>query len=84
MYGGVLLSKGSNFAPDTEDLQFVVQERYDRPGWTWLGVGLGTAAIGAALLALDLTILRRNRERQLAFHPLLQRRSTGVAVHLKF
>jgi len=84
IYGGVLLARGSSSGPDSADDRFDLLERHDRPGWTWFGVGLGTAAIGAALLAVDLTVLRRHRQGQLAFHPFLKRRTTGVALHLKF
>lgn len=47
-------------------------------GRAWLGAGLGTLAVGAAMLTIDLTLMKRRRDRAMSVVPSADPRWAGV------
>lgn len=83
-YGVVLLARGTT--PDVEDGddRLRLSESYTRPGWAWTGVGIGTAVAGAAMLVVDLTVLRQRRAQRVAVHPSVGLAHVGASVRFEF
>lgn len=87
VYGSVLLSRPTTTRVDGEGERFVVEESYTRPGGIWLGVGLGVTVVGAAMVAVDRTVLRKRRESQsqrLTVRPAVGPALTGATLHIRF
>jgi hypothetical protein len=84
IYGSVLLSRGTTTKIDASDPRFVLEESFARPGAIWLGVGVGTAVVGAAMVAVDLTVLRKRRTSRVTFHPAMGPAFTGATMRTRF
>lgn len=84
VYGGVVLQKPDVATVDPADEEFRFVESHSRTGWVWFGVGLGAAALGASMLAVDLTVLRQRRERRVAIVPSLAPTFAGGAMKVRF
>lgn len=85
MIGGVaMLSRDDGLAKDVEDERYRLRSSYQRPGWIWSGVGFGALAIGATMLAVDLTVLRPRRIRRISASPAVAPTFTGATMRVQF
>lgn len=64
--------------------EITINEGTTQQGWAWFGVGLAGMAAGATMVAVDLTVLRRQRERRVSVRPDVRRGMTGVVLHGRF
>lgn len=64
--------------------EIVINEGTTQQGWTLFGVGIAGLAVGATMVAVDLTVLRRQRERRVSVRPNVSRGMTGVVLHGRF
>lgn len=82
-YGGSLLAKGDvQSVPDNEqDLQ---ARDHAPPGRAWIGAGVGLAVVGATALVVDLTVLRKKRQRTAAVTPTVSGSMLGLMATGRF
>lgn len=64
--------------------ELVINEGTTQQGWVGFGVGIAGLAAGATMVAVDLTVLRRQRERRVSVRPDVRRGMTGVVLHGRF
>lgn len=68
--------------PENAELILVTSSR--RQGGALVGAGLGVAVVGAAMLVVDLTVLRKRRARRFAAAPVLGSSTAGVRLRVRF
>lgn len=83
VFGATRINKVEMQRSPTED-QVVITEDSSTQGWAWFGVGIGALAVGATMVAVDLTVLRRHRERRLSVIPDLRRGTAGLVLRGRF
>ncbi len=82
--GAARLAKGQTEQLSADE-QRVTQRDHRPSGRAWLGAGLGTAAVGITMLAIDLTVLRKKRRaRALTWAPWMGPRDAGLSVQGRF
>lgn len=64
--------------------EFVIKEDTTRQGWILFGVGIAGLAASATMVAVDLTVLRRQRQRRVSAGPDVGRGITGFVLHGRF
>lgn len=69
-------------APHNDELILIINT--GRQGRALLGAGLGVAAVGAAMLVVDLTVLRKRRERRFTAAPVLGSSAAGMRLRVRF
>ncbi len=82
-YGAVQISRGETVAPD-DDERFAIRRDYAGRGAIWLTAGMGTSLAGAAMLAINLTVGRRQRARRVTVRPSVAPSMTGATIHGRF
>lgn len=83
-YGISRLVIGEMRVPDPEQEQLDVIRDLRPPGRAWLGAGLGLAAVGATMVAIDATLLRKRRARAVAITPALGPGQAGLELRGRF
>lgn len=69
-------------SPSSDEI--VINENTTPQGWAWFGVGVAGIVAGATMVAVDLTVLRRQRERRVSVRPEVRRGMTGLVVQGRF
>lgn len=83
-YGISRLVVGETRMPDPEQEQLDVIRDLRPPGRAWLGAGLGLAAVGATMVAIDATVLRKRRAKAVALTPSLGPGQAGLELRGRF
>lgn len=83
-FGISRLAKGETRMTDPDREQLGIASDVRPQGRAWLGVGVGVAAVGATMLVIDLTVLRKRRARSVAVVPALGRGTAGIDVRGRF
>lgn len=83
-YGVALAVRDVDPRPDADDDQFELRDSYARPARTWLGVGISAVVVGVSMVVVDLTVLRRQRERRVAVSPWAAPGLAGATAQVKF
>lgn len=83
-FGISRLVKGETRMIDSDREQRGVISDARPQGRAWLGAGVGVAAVGATMLVLDLTVLRKRRARTVALVPVFGLGTAGFDVRGRF
>jgi hypothetical protein len=83
-FGISRLVKGETRMIDPEREQFGIANDARPQGRAWLGVGMGAAVVGATMLVVDLTVLRKRRARSVAIVPALGLGTVGIDLRGRF
>lgn len=83
-FGASRIAKGETRTIDDDREQFGIISDARPQGRAWLGAGAGVAAVGVAMLVVDLTVLRKRRARAVAVVPSFGVEMTGLAVQGRF
>lgn len=83
-FGISRLVKGETRMIDAEREQFGIASDARPQGRAWLGAGVGAVAVGATMLVVDLTVLRKRRARAVAVTPAVGVEALGFEVRGRF
>lgn len=83
-YGISRLAIGETRMPHPEQEQLDIIRDLRPPGRAWLGAGLGLAAVGVTMVAIDATLLRKRRARAVAVTPSLGPGQAGLELRGRF
>ncbi|MEX1367088.1 MAG: hypothetical protein AB1Z98_28430 [Nannocystaceae bacterium] len=83
-FGISRLAKGQERTADPQDEERTQTRDFRSQGRAWLGLGLGAAALGTAMLVVDLTVLRRRRAAPVALRPAVGPAMTGLQLYGRF
>lgn len=84
IFGGLRLGQPDTVTRSPTEDQREIHEGVSTQGWTWFSIGVGGAVVGATMLAIDLTVLRRQRKRRLSLGPDLRPGMGGVVLRGHF
>jgi hypothetical protein len=83
-FGASRIAKGETRMIEDDREQFGILSDARPQGRAWLGAGAGVAAVGVAMLVVDLTVLRKRRARAVAVVPSFGGGMTGLTVQGRF
>lgn len=81
--GVVQFTKGESTEPDADEQQ-TERANYRPAGGAWLGAGIATTVVGVTMLAVDLTVLKKRRQRAVSWTPTVSPRHVGLSVAGRF
>jgi hypothetical protein len=82
--GIVRMSQPSSFMPDPSNHELLIVTDTRIQGSIVVGAGLAVVAAGVAMLAIDLTVLRRRYARRLFVTPTLLSTTVGLDLRARF
>jgi hypothetical protein len=82
--GIVRIAEGETRMLDPNNHEYLIVTNPRPQGQALLGAGLGVTAVGVAMLAVDLTVLRKRRAGRVAVAPSFGRAAAGLHVRVRF
>lgn len=83
-FGISRLSRGEERRPAPMNEERQQLQDFRPQGRVWVGIGVGAAVVGTAVLVVDLTVLRRRRQARVALTPTLGPSTAGLQLHGRF